>query len=474
MFKDTDDFKKYISGKKAAVIGVGISNRPLIRFLHKLGAKITAFDISKKEDEYIQDTIRDFENEGICIEWSLGKDYLSALKGFDIVFKTPRLRPDDPALLSVKEEGSVVTSEMELFMECCPCKTIGITGSDGKTTTTTIISKILERSGYNVHLGGNIGNPLIDILENISPDDIAVIELSSFQLQSMSVSPDIAVVTNIKPNHLDFHKNYDEYIAAKMNIFLYQNREDLLILNYSDPNSERAKEKAKARIEYFPGRKYPGDEKRFYAWYDEDNFYFGGYSLPIKEISLPGIHNLNNYCAAICSVKDIADKDAILSVMHTFKGVEHRREFIREIDGVEYYNSSIDSSPDRTIVTLNSFADAGKRVVLITGGKDKNCDYYELGSAVLRVSSKVIFCGENAPKIKDSILSAVEKHEKKDIIFCDAKDYWQALKMAKSIAEPGEAVVLSPSGTSFDRFKNFEKRGVAFKKAVMDLTGEIS
>lgn len=471
MFSNLNDFKGYIKNKKVAVIGVGISNKPLIKYIYNLGANITAFDIAEESDKYIKETKKEFKKNNILINWSLGKDYLKQLDGFDIIFKTPKMRIDNPELIKAQNDGALVTSEMEIFFECCPCDIIGITGSDGKTTTTTIISLILEEQGYTVHLGGNIGTPLIDRLDTIKRKDIAVIELSSFQLHSMIKSPKTAIITNITPNHLDVHKDFNEYIEAKMNIFKFQGEEDRLILNNEDPISSMFQNLTKSKILYFPGKRLQHKNKNYETWYDEYNFYIGRRNkIPIKNIPLSERYNLDNYCAAIIAVRPYVKNIAIIKVMKSFKGVKHRKEFLRTIDGVDYYNSSIDSSPARTKTTLDAFKEKGQNIVLITGGKDKKSDYSKLGEAILAVSKKIILCGENKEEIKEAINSAIkEKNIKDNTQIIEVQDYENALTKARSMAIAGEAVVLSPSGTSFDKFKNFEERGDYFKKLVEDI-----
>ncbi|MFA7207024.1 MAG: UDP-N-acetylmuramoyl-L-alanine--D-glutamate ligase [Saccharofermentanales bacterium] len=472
MFSSKSDFEKYINGKRSAVIGVGISNKPLIRYICSLGAKVTALDMAEADDPYIIKSIDEFAAAGLELDWSLGKDYLKALHGFDIIFKTPKMRIDTPELISASKEGTIITSEMEVFFDCCPCRIIGITGSDGKTTTTTIIAGVLEKSEHNVHLGGNIGNPLIDRLGDIKPDDIAVVELSSFQLHSMQKSPDIALITNITPNHLDVHKDFTEYIDAKKNIFRYQNASGILVLNGSDIVSSEFASEAKGRVRVFAGKitRAGDDHKPFDAYYDEEYFYFrSGRSLKLNEIRLVGRHNLNNYCSAISVLKDLADDDSFISFMKEFAGVPHRNEFIRTVDGVDYYNSSIDSSPTRTISTLQGFIDRDQKVVIIAGGKDKNCDYTGLGDMMLDASGKIILCGQNSLLIKESVLDAAKARRTNDVFIKEVENYDEALTVAGSLANPGEAVVLTPAGTSFDKFRNFEERGDLFRKLVKEL-----
>lgn len=471
MNRKLSDFKTFIRGKKTAVLGVGISNKPLIRYIHGLGAEITAFDMAAESDKYISSTRTELEAAGIDIAWSLGDHYLDGLKGFDIIFRTPKVRSDLPELVAERDRGAIITSEMEVFLECCPCRTFAITGSDGKTTTSTMIGLLLAQEGFRVHLGGNIGTPLLDQIDTIEDSDMAVLELSSFQLQSMRRSPDIAVITNITPNHLDVHKDFAEYIEAKKNIYLYQNFMGRLVLNASDPVSSGFFQEARGEVAFFPAE-WDADGITKGVFYDDSQFYFPGHrSIRLADIKLLGKHNLDNYCAAVTAVLPYVSVDSIINVMKTFGGVAHRIEFLRTLDGVDYYNSSIDSSPNRTKATLRAFADRGQRVVVITGGKDKNSDYSELGYEILQVSSKIILCGQNAPMIRASIEEAIVKSaggQCADIY--EAAEYNEAVEKARGIAVDGEAVVLTPAGTSFDRFRNFEERGELFRSLVNHLS----
>ncbi|MHB1453651.1 MAG: UDP-N-acetylmuramoyl-L-alanine--D-glutamate ligase [Saccharofermentanales bacterium] len=471
MNRKLSDFKTFIKGKRTAVLGVGISNKPLIKYIYDLGAAITAFDMADGSDPYISSTRTEFEAAGINIDWSLGDHYLDSLIGFDIIFRTPKVRTDLPALASERDRGTIITSEMEVFLECCPCRTFAITGSDGKTTTSTMVGLILAQEGFRVHLGGNIGTPLLDQIDTIEETDMAVLELSSFQLQSMRRSPDVAVITNITPNHLDVHKDFAEYIDAKKNIFLYQNFMGRLVLNSTDLVSSGFYHEARGEVVFFPA-KTGSDSDAPGVSYDNAEFYFpGGRSLPIADIKLLGKHNLDNYCAAVTAVLPYASDNSIIEVMKSFGGVAHRTEFLRTFNGVDYYNSSIDSSPSRTRATLRAFADRGQRVVIIAGGKDKNSDYACLGEDMLKVSDKIILCGQNTPMIKASIDTALQQElSSREISIIEVSEYADAVNKAREIAIPGEAVVLTPAGTSFDRFRNFEERGELFRSLVNQLS----
>ena len=448
-------FKSYIKGKNISVIGIGISNRPLIDLLLSFGATVTAYD--KKTENELGETATELKQKGVKL--ILGENYLDSVSG-DIIFKTPGLRFDHPALLKAKQNGAVITSEMEVFVELCPSKIIAVTGSDGKTTTTTLIYKMLEKQGFKAYLGGNIGTPLLSKVEEMKESDYVVLELSSFQLHTMKKSPHIAVMTNITPNHLDMHKDYKEYIDAKKNIMLYQGKDDVLVVNdANDVTSEIGKEakgilktfssKADAQVSLNDGVIYYGNEE----------------ILNIKDIKIPGHHNVENYMAAIGAVYGIVSKETIINIAKTFGGVEHRIEFVREIDGVKYYNSSIDSSPNRTINTLNVFKEP---VVLIAGGKDKGIPYDEIGEPIINHVKSLILIGATSGVIYDAVKKAMEKTGKTIPVFFET-EYENAVLRAKDEAESGDVVLLSNASTSFDRFKNFEERGNLFKELINKL-----
>jgi UDP-N-acetylmuramoylalanine--D-glutamate ligase len=462
-----------MQGRKIAVLGVGVSNRPLIRYIHRLGAVITAFDMADPTDEVLKKTMDDFRLEGIDISWSLGKDYLSALKGFDMVFRTPKVRFDIPELVAERERGAVITSEMEVFLELCPAKTFGVTGSDGKTTTTTLISMFLKEEGYHVWLGGNIGTPLLDRIDEVEDIDMVVLELSSFQLHTMRKSTDVAVVTNISPNHLDVHKDYMEYIDAKKNLMLYQSFMGRLVLNATNYESRSLSSEARGRVVFFGRSNTEGFPGAFLVdgvlEYHEPSQDRHMSVVPADEIVIPGRHNQENYLAAIAATVEYVSPASMARVARTFRGVEHRMELVRELDGVRYFNSSIDTSPTRTKAALKALEDRGESVVLIVGGKDKKCDYTGLGEAILAVCDRVVLCGDNVPLIVKSILVACERRAQPEPMMVHCSGYEEAVLEARRLARPGEAVVLSPAGTSFDRFRNFEDRGNLFKKIVLGL-----
>ncbi len=452
-----DEFKYNVAGKNITVIGIGISNLPLIKYLVSLGANVTACDRRSAED--LGENYTELEKLGV--KFNLGDGYLNNLSG-DMIFKTPGMRYDVPELLKAKENGSIVTSEMEVFFEVCPSHIIAVTGSDGKTTTTTLIHKMMTDAGYKTWLGGNIVNPFLTDTYKIKQHDWVILELSSFQLHTMRKSPEIAVITNISPNHLDMHKDYKEYIDAKKNIMLYQNEGDTLIVNADNQVTADIGKSANGAVKYF-SRNGMADV------YLDGNIIKRGIVeiLNIKDIKIPGMHNVENYMAAIAAVSGLVSKEVIVNVAKTFGGVEHRIELVRTLDGVKYYNSSIDSSPNRTINTLRVFPN---KVIMIAGGKDKGIPYDEIGPALAEHVKVLILIGATSDKIQEALDAEINKTGNgKDIEVIRATSYEDAVNTARSKAHDGDVVLLSPASTSFDMFRNFEERGNLFKKIVNEL-----
>lgn len=458
MKKDFNEFKAFIKNKKTAVVGIGVSNIPLINFLLELGAKVTAFD--KKSMEDLGDVGRDFIEKGV--ELSLGENYLENLKGFDVVFKTPSMRIDSPALQRAKDEGAYITSEMEEFMRYCPAKIYAVTGSDGKTTTTSIIYNLLNEQGFKTWVGGNIGTPLFARIEEITAQDRVVLELSSFQLMTINVSPEVAVVTNITPNHLDMHKDMQEYIDAKKNIFKYQDKEDVLILNKENEITNSFQTEAKGKVKLFSSKTELLDG----GFYQDGLLFIDGHEVCKKEeITIKGMHNVENYLAAFLAVKDEVSVEVMKKVAAEFKGVSHRNELIREVEGVKYYNDSIGSSPTRTLATISVF---DKPVILIAGGYDKHIPFEPLAEKGWDKVKSLVLLGDTKDKIKDVFLKVMKERNINIPIFMTGS-LEEAVKKCKDIAEAGDYVVLSPACASFDMFPNFEVRGNRFKEIVNSL-----
>lgn len=451
-----EEYLENLKNKTVAVIGIGVSNRPLIELLLSRGVSVTACD--KKDREALGALAEDLEARGCRLR--LGEGYLQNLEE-DVIFRTPGMRPDLPELSAAAARGSRLTSEMEVFFEVCPCMKIGVTGSDGKTTTTTIIAELLKAAGKTVHLGGNIGHPLLAETGRMRPEDIAVLELSSFQLMTMTHSPHIAVVTNLAPNHLDVHRDFEEYISAKENIFTHQSAEDIAVFNADNQITMEESRRAPGRARLFSRQREVED-----GVFLRDGIIFvrhGGMErevLRTSGIKLPGGHNVENYMAAIAAVDGLVPDEVIRDFAGSFGGVEHRIELVRTLRGVRWYNDSIASSPSRTIAGLRSF---DQKLILIAGGKDKGIPYDILGPEVNAHVKLLILCGATSNVIRRAVEQA-ENYAGLEII--DVEDYQSAVSLAQSRAKDGDVVMLSPASTSFDRFANFMERGRVFKEIV--------
>ena len=456
-------FENNIKGKRVAVVGLGVSNIPLIEYLHDLMAKVTVFD-ERDIEKIDNDIVEKINSYGF--ELVTGKNALHFLRGYNVIFRSPSCLPTTLQLMSEQKRGAIVTSEIEMLMNVCPCKIIGVTGSDGKTTTTTLIYEILKAGGYNCHLGGNIGIPLFTKVKDFKEDDIVVLELSSFQLMGMEISPDISVITNISPNHLDKHKDYEEYIEAKKTIFAFQEKDGKVVLNYDNEITRELGKEAPGKVEYFSRKEKLEDgvicDKGIIKECEDG---VRKHILDTKDILLKGVHNHENICAAIAATSDLVDSQTQAKAICNFKGVEHRLEFIRELDGVKWYNDSIGTSPSRTIAGLNSFKE---KIVLIAGGYDKNLDYTPIAKPILKKVTKLILIGATSRKIYDAINKETAET---DIVFpvyrCTSLE--QCVDRAREIAKKGEVVLFSPASASFDMFKNFAERGEKFKELVNNL-----
>ncbi|MBQ4600497.1 MAG: UDP-N-acetylmuramoyl-L-alanine--D-glutamate ligase [Oscillospiraceae bacterium] len=437
-------------GKRIAVLGLGVSNRPLVRLLLAGGCTVTGCD--RTDREKLDTEVLELEQMG-C-ELRVGEGYLEGLEA-DVVFRTPGMHPDIPALKALRQQGAEVTSEMEVFFECCPCRILAVTGSDGKTTTTTLIAKMLEAAGKTVWLGGNIGTPLLPRIDRMSAGDLAVVELSSFQLMDMRRSGDIAVITNLAPNHLDVHKDMDEYVQAKKNIYAFQSRQGKLILNAD--NALTASLSGPGQTLFF-SRQGKADV------YTKDGTVFcGGRAvLQTGDILLPGVHNIENYMAAIAAVQGLVEDETIRTVAKTFGGVEHRIELVRVKDGVRFYNDSIASSPSRTVAGLRSFPE---KVILIAGGYDKHIPYDVLGPEICRHVKKLFLNGATAGQIRAAVESCGEDQPE----ITDCGNFESAVRASAAAAEPGDVVLMSPASAAFDQFKNFMVRGDFYKRLVKEL-----
>ena len=396
----------------------------------------------------------------------LGKNCLENLNGFNVIFRSPSCLPTREELQQESSRGAIVTTEIEMLMQMAPCKVIGVTGSDGKTTTTSLINAILRKANYNTYLGGNIGTPLFTKLSEMKPDDIIVLELSSFQLMGMEISPNISVITNITPNHLNIHKDYNEYIEAKKNIFKYQNEDEIVVLNYDNEITRNCAKEAKSKVIFFSSK-----EKLDNGFIVDDGIIkecedkVRKHILNTKEVILRGTHNYENIATAIAATKGLVDLDIAIEAVKEFKPVEHRLELVKEIDGVKWYNDSVSSSPTRTIAGLHSF---DEEIILIAGGYDKNLDYTPIAKPIVEKVKGLILLGQTSDKIFDAVKQELEnEHKDLDIYVCDSLE--QTVLLGKKIAKSGQIVLFSPASASFDMFKNFADRGNKFKKLVNQL-----
>ena len=462
MNTSAERFFRFVKGKTVAFIGIGTSNLPLIRLFAEKGAKVQALD--KKDFESLG------QNGALAKEYGaeliLGESYLDSINA-DIVFRSPGTPFYRPELVAVRESGRVLTSEMEVFFDLCPCKTIAVTGSDGKTTTTTIISEFLKAAGKTVHLGGNIGKPLLPEIESVSEDDIAVVELSSFQLISMRKSPDIAVVTNLAPNHLDIHKDMQEYIDSKKNIVLHQNAFAKAVVNLDNEIANSFSADVRGQLVKFSVK----EEVANGAFLRGTAVCYSDYGkvteiMDIGDIRIPGMHNVENYLAAISAVWGLVDVDVIVKVAKKFGGVAHRAEFVREYKGVKYYNDSIASSPTRTACGTLSLYD--EKIAIIAGGYDKHIPYEPLGSVINDKVKMLILLGDTAPKIEEAVRSAANFDEAA-IRIINVTNMEEAVQAAVENTAEGDIVSLSPASASFGLYKNFEERGNHFKAIVNGL-----
>ncbi len=459
---DCKQFFEQISGKRIAMCGIGVSNTPLIEKFLNMGARVVACD--RRTREQIGVIADELESKGA--ELRLGADYLENLE-VDMIFRTPGMRFDLPELKKARANGIVVTSEMEVFFDLCPATIFAVTGSDGKTTTTTLIAEMLKAEGKNVFVGGNIGTPLLPEIEKMTKDDFVVVELSSFQLISMRKGPDVAVVTNVAPNHLDVHKDMDEYVGAKKNILLHQNAFSRSVLNLDNEITVGFADDVRGQKLYFSMK----EKVKNGAWLSPDGYLklsYRGISVPLlhkDDIAIMGDHNVENYLAAISAVWGYVGADSIVKVANTFTGVEHRIELVREVEGVKYYNDSIASSPTRTIACLKAF---NEKIILLAGGYDKHIPFEPMAPYVVDKVKLLILNGPTADKIETAVKSDLSySHGHPQIV--RVKDFKEAVMVAHEMAVTGDIVALSPACASFDAYPNFVARGKHFKELVNNL-----
>jgi len=442
-----------LKGKKIAVLGLGVSNRPLVRLLLEFGCDVVGCD--RTEREKLDAEVLALEEAGCKL--SVGEHYLDGVEA-DLLFRTPGMHPGHPAIEALRSRGAEVTSEMEVFFEVCPCTLLAVTGSDGKTTTTTLVAEMLKAAGKTVWLGGNIGTPLLPLVREMEAEDFAVVELSSFQLMDMRRSPSRAIITNLAPNHLDVHKDMEEYVEAKKNIFKFQDNQGLLILNAD--NTITAGFTGNGTTKFFSRQGHGYVELR-------DGVIYRGEEtvLPVSDILIPGVHNIENYMAAIAMVEGLVEDEIIRQVAKNFGGVEHRIELVRIKDGVRFYNDSIASSPSRTIAGLRSFTE---KVILIAGGYDKHIPYDVLGPEICAHVKKLFLGGSTGTLIRKAVEDCPE-YDPRTLEIVDCGTFEPAVRAAAAAAQEGDIVLMSPASAAFDQFKNFMVRGEFYKKLVKEL-----
>ena len=456
------DYLSALKEKRVTVIGAGVSNRPLIRLLAAEGIHTTVCDRAEAS------ALGVFYDEcaALGVRFCLGEGYLDDIAA-DVIFRTPGMHPGQSALQKAVKEGALLTSEMEAFFSLCPCRVFAVTGSDGKTTVTSMLAQLLRNGGYKVWLGGNIGNPLLSHVDEINRYDVVVLELSSFQLHSMMCAPDVAVITNLSPNHLDVHPDYADYVDAKKQIFVNQRVDSRLVLNLDNTDTADCSAGARGAVSWFSRKKRVSDG--YYLREDGMICRVLGETeteiLPAGEIYVPGDHNVENMMAAFAAADGYVGIDVMAETARTFTGVAHRLEIVRKHNGVTYINDSIATSPNRTIAGLSCF---GKNVILIAGGKDKGLSFEELGSAVCRHAKCVYLTGDTAEAIAAGVKSS-PLYDAEALPIHVIKDFRETVLAAASVAKEGDVVLLSPASTSFDRFKNFAERGDAFRRIINEL-----
>ncbi len=452
-----------MQNQHVAFIGTGVSHNDLICLFLRKGIRVTICD--RKSAEQLGDIYETAKalGAGFC----LGDGYLDDLAKYDVVFRTPGMYFHNPALTAARAQGVVVTSEMETFFDLCPCRIYAVTGSDGKTTTTTLISEFLQKAGRRVYKGGNIGRALLPLIEEMQEEDAAVVELSSFQLISMRESPDVAVITNIAPNHLDVHGTMEEYIEAKTNLIRHQNAYSRTVLNLDNAPTDALSGLVRGRLVKFSRQHMP--ERG--AFVDENDclcYHENGVVtriLPASEIRLPGVHNVENYLAAAAAVWGEVSSQHMAEVAREFGGVEHRIEFVRELGGVKWYNDSIATSPTRVLAGLRSFS---QKLIVLAGGYDKKIPFEPMAETVNEKVKALILMGVTADKIEKAVTSAAN-YDPAQLKIYRVSSMEEAVAKAQEIAGAGDIVTLSPACASFDLYPNFEARGQHFKRLVKEL-----
>ena len=460
----TERFFDSLKSKKVAVIGAGVSHLDMIKMFLAKGISVTVCDKAEKE-KFGTELYNELESLGA--KFALGEGYLDEMLKCDVIFRTPGMYYNSPALTQARQKGIVVTSETETFFDLCPCKIYAITGSDGKTTTTTLVSEFFKAEGKTVHLGGNIGKALLPMIESVKEDDVAVVELSSFQLLSMRESPDVAGITNITPNHLNVHGTMEEYIGAKCNLLLHQNAFSRAVLSYDNETTRELSDIVRGTLRYF-SRRVKVDNGAFLR--EDGMLCYNDYGKITEycrkeDIRIPGMHNVENFLTAIAMTYPEVSAETVRKIAKEFAGVEHRIEFVRELDGVKYYNNSIASSPTRVLACLASF---DQKQILIQGGSDKGISFEPMADSICQKCKVLILMGETAQKIQDAV-TASPLFKDSGIKIIRVANMQEAVKAAHDNAVSGDIVSLSPACASFDMYRMFEERGKHFKQCVNEL-----
>ena len=447
-------FFESICGKRVAICGIGNNNVPVIHQFLQAGAQVIACD--RRSAQELGETAQELMASGAQLQ--LGDTYLDDLD-VDLILRTPGMKPYLPQFEAARARGITVTSEMELFFDLCEAPIYAVTGSDGKTTTTTIVAGLLDAAGIKTFVGGNIGRALLPYVHDIRATDAAVVELSSFQLTGMKQSPNVAVVTNVAPNHLDWHTDMQEYIDAKHNLVLHQSTDDRAVLNLDNVVTAGFADGCAGSVWQF-SRRQPVSQG---CWVNESGQIVvtdkgvDTVVMHVDDIRIPGVHNIENYMAAIAAVWGITSPESIRRFAQAFGGVAHRCELVRERHGVRWYNDSIGSSPSRTIAGLVAFP---HKVILIAGGYDKHIPYDPLGKVAADTAKHAILMGATA----DAIETAIRTYS--DLPITRVANMEEAVAIAAKIADAGDIVFMSPASASFDMYKNFEVRGNHFKELV--------
>lgn len=490
------------SGRRVAVVGMGKSNRALARYLMREGARVTCFD--QKTSSGLGDAHAELSALGAS--WSLGEGYLAPLPEFRWIFLTPGMKKGLPEIVKAKEAGAIISTETALFLERCKARVAGVTGSAGKTTTSTLVGLMLRESlpETPVYVGGNIGEVLIEKVESLAADALVVMELSSFQLELQRQSPSASLILNVRPNHLDIHDSFEEYVAAKKNIYRFQGEQDWCVLNLDDPLTREMSKECPGRVAFFTldaaAAAKSAQDGHQVAWLQGEELWMRGEQGPSTDVRLagisdflvPGTHNVANALAAAVLASALgASPEGIRRAIRSFRGVEHRIEFVRELAGVKYFNDSKATSPDETMALLKAVPGP---MVLILGGYDKGVPFDEMAREIVRRGYAVVTMGRTAPKIERALADAATEPDaatgasdateadaatglcgavgarrsaKVDVVRAGSLD--QAVQLAREKAGPGSSVALSPACASYDMFANFEERGTLFKEIVRRL-----